>query len=137
MTCEEALELISGHLDGENTEQEEAQLQAHLKVCPSCRELMQALSDTDQTLRNLETEPPAHFCEDVMAAVRAEKAPVRKKKHHVWPVLAAAALLLVIGVSALPGFQAQDQTAAEPMLARRPTTSWSRRPTMAREKKWR
>ena len=121
MTCEEALVLISGHLDGENTEQEEAQLQAHLEVCPSCREILEALSQTDQEIQNLEVDPPAHFCEDVMAAIRAEAAPVRKKKRPIWPILttaAAAALLLAIGVSTLPKPAAQAQDEAEPMLAR-------------------
>ena len=104
MTCEEALVLISGHLDGENTEQEEAQLQAHLEGCPSCREILEALSQIDQKIQNMEAEFPANFCEDVMAAIRAEQVPVRKKKHPIWPVLTTAAAA------------APDE--AEPMLAR-------------------
>lgn len=121
MTCEEALVLISGHLDGENTEQEEAQMQAHLEVCPSCREILEALSQMDLKIQNLEVEPPTHFCENVMAAIRAEQVPVRKKKHPIWPVLttaAAAALLLAVGVSTLPKPAAQAADEAEPMLAR-------------------
>ena len=38
MNCEKALELISAELDGELTQQERAELQAHLDACPDCRE---------------------------------------------------------------------------------------------------
>ena len=48
MTCEDALVLLSGHLDGENSEEEEAQLSAHLRQCPACRELLAAFQAADQ-----------------------------------------------------------------------------------------
>ena len=127
MTCEEALILISGHLDQTNSPQEEAQLQLHLKTCPSCRSLFQEMTLDDQNLRAMEAQPPAHFCEDVMAAIRMEKA-APKKKRRIWPVAAtaaAAALLLAIGVKSLPGFQAEtaDTAAAESMAVTTMETS--------------
>lgn len=58
MTCEDALVLLSGHLDGENSEEEEAQLSTHLRQCPACRELLAAFQAADQGILSLEEEPP-------------------------------------------------------------------------------
>ena len=54
MTCEDALVLLSGHLDGENSEEEEAQLSTHLRQCPACRELLAAFQAADQGILSLE-----------------------------------------------------------------------------------
>lgn len=120
MTCDEALELISGHIDQENTPEEEALLQAHLQTCAQCREVLQAFIDMEGGISCLE-EPPADLRERVMEAIHAE-APAPKKKHAKrWGSLAiAAALVAVIGISTigLPEKQAQQSAEAVPMMAR-------------------
>lgn len=120
MTCEQALELISGHIDRENTPDEETLLQAHLLKCESCRGVLQAFLDLESGLKQLE-EPPADLRENVMAAVRAEAPVPKKKKAKRWGGLAvAAALVAVIGISAV-GLHAGESAPAEaaaPMMAR-------------------
>ena len=66
MNCEDALCLISGHIDGQNTAEEEALLQAHLENCASCREILQAYQAVDQGVAALEEEPPQGLAEAVM-----------------------------------------------------------------------
>ena len=100
MTCEEVLLLISGHLDRENSVEEEAQLQAHLHTCSACRELMSVLERTDEAVRGLTEPVPEKLCENVMEQIRRETA--GKKRRIIWRSLsAAAALAVVLGIGAL------------------------------------
>lgn len=113
MTCEEALVLLSGHLDGENTEAEAAQLQAHLVECEDCRRLLEDLQALDREILSLEAEPPADLCANVMEAIRKEVSR-RKKRRWVWPTAAAAAVLVLLvgaGAWAAPSMQATENTA--------------------------
>ena len=52
MNCERALELISAELDGAVTQQERAELQAHLDTCPDCRETYAQLHELDALLQD-------------------------------------------------------------------------------------
>ena len=113
MKCEDALLLISGHIDGENSLEEEQLLQAHLADCEACRAILQAWTEADQGIASLEEDAPADLCEKVMASIGAPK-----KKQRWWPVLAtAAAVALVIGLGSdyVPAVQ---EEAAMPMAAR-------------------
>ena len=116
MNCEEALVLLSGHLDHENTAEEEAQLQTHLQACPDCRQLLAAFEAADAGLLSLEAEPPADFRDGVMNAIRQEAAG-KKKRRSVWAGLAvAAALTVVVGTTALRS-AGQSNEAAAPQAA--------------------
>ncbi len=116
MKCEDALVLISGRIDGENTPEEDRLLQAHLDTCGDCRNVLQAYLELDRGVAALEEEPSADFTAKVMASVKKEIAG-RKKLMTVLPLLAtAAALVLVIGMGAIrPAVVHQD---AAPMTAR-------------------
>ena len=114
MNCEEALELLSGHIDGANTPEEEAHLQAHLASCPACRAVLSAYEDLDGSLSALKAEPPAELVQGVMDTIRQE--PAQSSKIRRFPVrgvaatAVAAALLLVIGTTYLPELnRGQDQ----------------------------
>ena len=97
MKCEDALLLLSGHLDCANTAEEENALQAHLCECAACRDVLRAFELTDGELRTMKETAPDGLCADVMAQIRQE---VKKKSRRPWYGLAAAAALtLVIGVS--------------------------------------
>lgn len=99
MKCEDVLLLISGHLDGENTAEEEQALQAHLCVCEECRCVMQALEEMDAGLIQTREAAPDGLCADVMAQIKRETV---KKKSRPWLGIAvAAALTLVVGVGAM------------------------------------
>ena len=117
MKCEDALMLISGHIDGENTPEEDCLMQAHLESCGQCRQILQAYLEQDDGIAALTAEPPADLCGKVMEAIAGEKTP--KKKQKFWPVLAAAAavaLVIGLGTGYLPAVESQPE--AVPLAAR-------------------
>ena len=126
MQCQQALELLSGHIDNTNTEEQEAMLQEHLSTCEHCQELLRAYEELDQGICELEAEPPAALAENVMKAVRQEAQMPGKRKFFFGPgtALAAVAAVLVLalgsGVFQLPqlmtnanGAKSTDQNATE------------------------
>lgn len=111
MNCDRALEQMSAMLDGELTQQEREQLQAHLAACQSCRAVYAELSAMDEAIAAAQAEPPAALREGVMGAVRDEqkrKSARRTRGRVTAALVAAAALALVVlsglGVVQLPGF---------------------------------
>lgn len=99
MNCEEALLLISGHLDDMNTPEEEAALQAHLAVCGHCREVLSVFRENDKKIAAAKEPAPKTLCGNVMAQIKGEE---KKKTRHRWSGLAvAAALVLAIGIAAV------------------------------------
>jgi anti-sigma factor RsiW len=116
-TCEEVLELLSAALDGELTDQEQAELAAHLAQCPSCSALFAQLQGLHRAMGELGDVPaPAGFADRVMDQVRAEGAtaqtgkvipfPTQKRKRTPWRRwVAAAAVVAVVALGAvtLPG----------------------------------
>ena len=113
MKCEDALLLISGHMDGENTAEEEQALQTHLCACEECRRVLQAFEETNAGLVRTLEAAPEELCANVMASIKKE---TEKKKLRPWLSIAvAAALTLVIGVGAVverPEEQEMPQTAS-------------------------
>lgn len=98
MSCEEALVLLSGHIDEYNTPEEEAALQAHLAQCEGCRQLLHELMQAERVLGSMKEMAPADLCDGVMAQIRKE---TRKSARRRWSSLAVAAVLaLVIGAAA-------------------------------------
>ena len=85
--CEEFAPLLSAFVDGELTEEERAEVLAHVSECEKCRRLLGELTALHAALGELEDEDvPAGFTEGVMAAVRAEKAAKKPqtKKRSAW-----------------------------------------------------
>ena len=90
--CEEFAPLLSAFVDGELTEEERAEVLAHVSECEKCRRLLGELTALHAALGELEDEDvPAGFTEGVMAAVRAEKAAkkpqTKKRSAWLWPIL--------------------------------------------------
>ena len=116
MNCEQALELLSGHIDGANTPEEEAQLQAHLASCADCRAILAAYEELDSGLSALKAQPPAALAQNVMEAVRQEASAGKKiRRFPVRSIAAtavAAALLLVVGTTYLPKLSRPDSAEA-------------------------
>ena len=104
MHCEEALLLISGHLDNENTETEEARLQEHLQGCESCRQILESFRMADSGLLSLTEEAPRDLTHRVMEAIHSETKPQKRKNPWVTVAASAAAVALVVGIGwfALP-----------------------------------
>lgn len=119
MTCEEALILLSGELDGANTEEETQQLRLHLAQCPDCRTAWSQLQSLNRKLQDLKEEPPEGLCQDIMAQIRQEAAKQKRKKRMRWAGLAAAAALaLAVGVGSLGELQTNEQQPAPAAMAR-------------------
>lgn len=105
--------------DGELTDSEAAELQEHLRTCPSCRRLFRALDSLTQTLDEM-AEPPAELAEGVMNRIlfaKAVPASDRRKKtstRRFIPVAAAAGLIVIaaaVGIPKLAGRSAADTSA--------------------------
>lgn len=59
MTCDEVIELMQRHLDGDLNEEEHKRLSEHLDACPECADMMERLTQIDQDLANLPKVTPA------------------------------------------------------------------------------
>lgn len=108
MKCSQIFPLLSGHLDGANSEIEERRLQQHLKTCRHCRELLAQMEKNDALLASQETQPPVDLTARIMSQVRKEEKKPRFGKNFLISTaatgLAAAALLafVVFGNVSLP-----------------------------------
>ena len=119
MNCNDYLPLLSGHLDGENSPEEEQRLQAHLAQCADCRARLQAFERGDRLLRADAAVPPAGLTASILAAAaKTPQRPVKKPRRAYWSGLAtglaAAALVVFALLGPLKGFaqQKSNDTAA-------------------------
>ena len=108
MSCEDFVLLISGHLDNENTPEQEAQLRAHLQTCPDCRRLLTAWQTLEPRVQALAEPAPEGLKQSVMDRIAAQSGPrlVRPAKRFRLNAgaklgLAAACLILLVGVGAV------------------------------------
>ena len=103
MSCDEIYELISLHIDGETTPEQEAALAAHLAECESCRALLRAYEDIQSGVTDLEVDPPERFAEGVMYRVSQEAGGSGGKMrrfafgHATAFAAVAAALVILVG----------------------------------------
>ena len=116
MNCDVFRILISGHMDGANSEIEEKRLQEHLKGCRSCRALLEEYERNDRLLSEVPSPP-----ENLTGRIMREIVPRRKKKKAKYiyftvpaAALATAALLAfaVFRTGALPGLSAKSADTA-------------------------
>ena len=129
---EKMLLLLSGHMDGCNTPEEEAQLEAHLAECPDCRRILTEYEQLDAGIADFAQAPPADFTANVMRAVEAEPHHFTEKKPRRFffgfataAAAVAAVFLLAVGSGKLPlpglasarlinsGMKSADEAAAE------------------------
>lgn len=100
MKCNQIIPLLSGHLDGANSEIEERRLQQHLKTCRHCRELLAQMEENDALLASQEAQPPVDLTARIMSQVRKEEKKPRFGKNFLISTtatgLAAAALLAFV-----------------------------------------
>ena len=115
--CEEYAALLDMYADGFCTDEEAARVRRHLAECPACRAYVEEILLMRAGFPDAEeTEVPEGFAEGVMAAIRAEAAP-RKKRTMLWkrallPV--AACLTLVVALRLMPAFGGVGGAAAAP-----------------------
>ena len=116
MNCDVFRILISGHMDGANSEIEEKRLQEHLKGCRSCRALLEEYERNDRLLSEVPSPP-----ENLTGRIMREIVPRRKKKKakYIYFTVPAAALataalfaFAVFRMGALPGLSAKSADTA-------------------------
>ncbi|MCM3763105.1 anti-sigma-W factor RsiW [Alkalihalobacillus oceani] len=113
MKCEQHYEeLIQAFLDGEATQEEKEQLDAHLAQCPSCRQRFNELKKVIAFVQSSShIEAPSGFTEGVMARLPERKSTSKWKQWtRSHPLLVSAAvffLLMSISISSL--WQGNDE----------------------------
>lgn len=112
--CENYAALLDPFVDGELSEAEAARVRAHLSQCEGCRAYVEAaLMIRDGFPDAEEAEVPDGFADGVMAAIRANAAP-RKKKTAPWtkvllPLAACCAIVVLVqGLSQNTGLWSTD-----------------------------
>lgn len=97
--CLDYMELMNAVLDGEAAPAQEAELTAHLAVCPACAALYEDLKALREGAGALVVPAPEGFAGKVMEQVRAEAPNLRvlpKKKRQPWRSVAAMAAVCAI-----------------------------------------
>ena len=104
MQCDNIyLSLLSGHIDGTNSEIEEKRLQKHLKSCKHCRELLEAMEQNDTLLSQSAAQPPADLTARIMDAVRKEPKKANNRKRFYFSTAAAGLAVAAMLCFALMG----------------------------------
>ena len=112
MNCNDYIPLICGYLDGENTESENKNLQAHLVSCVHCRDILAQMQENDRLLADA-PEAPADLTWRIMQQVRKE--PKKRSQWKRWSaVLSAAAVLAVVLLSGVFSPAMEKRTEAAP-----------------------
>ena len=95
-SCDEFQELISAMLDGELTDAELAEVNAHIAVCEQCRAMYEAFSAVSDALRAVEVPDTLH--DGIIQRVESARKVVRFQKRFrvLRPLVATAACLIVI-----------------------------------------
>ena len=94
--------LVSAVIDGEATDEERAELAAHIAECPECAALLEAYSAVGAELAD-EVEPPAKLAEGIMYRVKNEKKKRRFAFGRFTAIAAAAIVIIFAGRFALSG----------------------------------
>lgn len=112
--CDKYIELISSLADGELSAEQEAELRAHIDVCPDCRRVYNAFTAISKALTDLE-ETPQGFADSVM--YRIEKQRKGSRPHFFafgrFTAIAACLVLILFGASRLGLFQPKGQSSGD------------------------
>lgn len=123
--CIDYLELMNAVLDGEAAPAQEAELTAHLALCPACAALYEDLRALREGADGLLVQAPAGFAGAVMEQVRAETAQPKlkvlpKSRRKTWmpaAAMAAVCAIALLGSGALNYFQPHSSGSAAPGAA--------------------
>lgn len=72
MTCDEVMEFMQRHLDGDLNNEEHKRMGEHLDSCPECADMMERLTRIDQDLARLPKVAPAYSLVDAILPRLAE-----------------------------------------------------------------
>lgn len=102
MCSEEMRTLLSKHLDGCNTPEEESVLQQHLNKCEECRQMLADYELINNRIADLIVDPPKSLTDNIMKEIDVEIP--KPKKQYKLPIryatlIAAAAAIFLFVVS--------------------------------------
>lgn len=123
--CIDFLERMNAVLDGEAAPAQEAELTAHLAICPACAALYGDLRALREGADGLLVQAPDGFAGAVMERVRAEAAQpglqaLPKSRRGAWmpaAAMAAVCAIALLGSGALKYFQPASGGSAAPAAA--------------------
>lgn len=100
--CERYRSMVSELLDGELTEPQKTELEAHMAACRECARLYDAFAFISFSIDEGLAEPPESLRTGVMNDVRdrSERLTSAKKRSRVWGRLAALAACLAVAIFA-------------------------------------
>lgn len=104
MEHEEYWEWMSADLDGELSPAQHAQLEEHLRTCPSCAQLYQDLSLQTSALGQLDTSLPPELHQNILDHLPPQLTVRRTQRNwKVWGSLASCLVLVAaLGYASLP-----------------------------------
>ena len=122
--CEKYIELISCLVDGELSEEQEAELRAHIGVCPECKRVYEAFAGFSDALEADIAEVPEGLAKGVM--YRIEKTQKSSKPHLFafgrFTAIAACLVLILFGASKLGIFSPAEKSVEDASLESRSST---------------
>lgn len=121
-TCQEFAALLDLYVDGELPPAEAERVQAHLETCGVCRSYVDDIQAIRAAFPTIEDTPvPEGFADGVMAAIRAGKAPRKRRSAPRWarvalPLAACLAIFAVVQVPLLQRDTAADQAVGQEQI---------------------
>ena len=134
MTCADFEEHIALDAGGDLPERDRDVLAEHLRICPSCRDLAAALSETQRALTDWSRQPAddvmgAEVRRRVQGAVLEDDGTIAVAQQRTWAPAwgwaVAALLILGLGLSFESLWEAPEAPSATPRLVLEPTRPWS------------
>lgn len=117
--CESYIMLMNQCMDGEATQEEAANLHAHLAECEACRTLYDFYTAMDQAIRDNIEEPPEQLTAAIMNGIRKEKKQNQPKqlfRRYRFTAMAAVAAVIVLVAAKVGGdfsFRATTSSSAQ------------------------
>lgn len=104
-TCEQYREWISAALDGELSDGQQKELNAHLEVCPDCRAMAEAFQNLSALISEGQEEPPEELKRRVMDNIRSPGTRFPKKYRRILFSAAATAACVALVITVSPAFR--------------------------------
>ena len=73
MDCKDLAEFLMNYLDGELTEVQRAEFEAHLEICPSCIDYIESYERTIRLGKECEAATPREMPVDLVRAILAAR----------------------------------------------------------------
>ena len=97
--CEKYIEMMSAMIDGELSQEQEAELHAHIEQCADCGKVYEAFKGISGALSEELATPPEALVKGVMYKIGVQKRASRRFSFGKFTALAACLALILLGAS--------------------------------------